>query len=274
MTTLPATDRSATSTPGSAATPGSVAAPRLRSHLLHGKVRHRRSRPVVYELEHDVFYLALDLDEIDAVARRLRLVSRNRPNVLAFHDRDHWLPPARDLRTSVLEHLQAEGFDPAGWRITLVANLRVFGYQFNPASFYLCRDEGGELRVVVIEVHNTHHERRIYTLRPERRGSGYQDAMDKDFYVSPFIDMEARYTVRIQDDPGSLRIAISETEKGQPLLTATVVLRRARLTDRMLARLLLRMPFVTYTTIAAIHLHAWRLWRRGVTFHRHSKVAP
>jgi len=56
----------------------------VRSHILHGKVRHRRSRPVEYELEHDVFYLALDLAEIDAVARRLRLFSRNRANVLSF----------------------------------------------------------------------------------------------------------------------------------------------------------------------------------------------
>ena len=97
--------------------------------------------------------------------------------------------------------------------------------------------------------------------------------MDKDFYVSPFIDMDARYTVRVQDDPTTLRIAITETERDAPLLSATLVLRRAPLTDRMLARLLLRIPFATQKTIAAIHLHAWRLWRRGVRFHRHSQVA-
>ena len=61
----------------------------MRSHLLHGKVRHRRSSPIEYELEHDVFYLALDLSEIDAVSRHLRLFSRNRLNVLSFRDRDH-----------------------------------------------------------------------------------------------------------------------------------------------------------------------------------------
>lgn len=244
----------------------------MRSHLLHGKVRHRRSRPVEYDLEHDVFYLALDLAEIDAVARQLRLLSRNRINVLSFRDRDHWLPAAVDLQASVHEHLRAEGFEPEGWRITFIATPRVLGYQFNPASFYLCRDTGGALRVVVVEVHNTHHERRLYTLRPEQHGKAWVDSMDKDLYVSPFIGMDARYTVRVQDDPGTLRIAITETEHDAPLLTATLVLRRARLTDRMLARSLLRIPFATHKTIAAIHLHAWRLWRRGIGFHRHSEV--
>jgi DUF1365 family protein len=34
----------------------------------------------------------------------------------------------------------------------------------------------------------------------------------------------------------------------------------------------LRIPFATHKTITAIHLHAWRLWRLGLRFHRHSEV--
>ncbi len=244
----------------------------MRSHLLTGKVRHRRSQPMVYELEHDVFYLALDLAELDEVAARVRLFSRNRFNALALHDRDHWLPKAADLRASVLAHLRHEGFDPEQWRITFISTPRVLGYQFNPASFYLCRDETGTMQVLILEVHNTHHERRLYTLRPRRQGKGWVDEMDKDFYVSPFIDMEARYSVRVQDDPGRLRVAITETELGRPLLTATLVVERKRLTDRNLLRTLLRIPLATQKTILAIHLHAWRMWRRGFHFRRHSEV--
>jgi DUF1365 family protein len=250
-----------------------TAAAALRSHLLRGTVRHRRTQPMLYELEHDVFYLALDLDELDAVDERLRLFSRGRRNVLSFRDRDHWVPAAGDLREAVHAHLRDEGFDTESWRITFIATPRVLGYQFNPASFYLCRDGEGLLRAVIIEVHNTHHERRLYTLRPERQGKAWIDAMDKDLYVSPFIDMDARYTVRVQDDPERVRIAITETEHGEPLLTATLVAERFRLTDRTLLRTLLRVPLATQKTIVAIHLHAWRMWRRGFTFRRHSEVA-
>ncbi len=245
----------------------------LRSHLLRGTVRHRRTQPMPYELEHDVFYFALDLDELDAVDSRLRLFSRGRRNVLSFRDQDHWVPDAADLRAAVHAHLHDEGFETSDWRITFIATPRVLGYQFNPASFYLCRDGEGLLRAVIIEVHNTHHERRLYTLRPERQGKAWVDAMDKDFYVSPFIDMDARYTVRVQDDPDRVRIAITETELGQPLLTATLVAERYRLTDRSLLRTLLRVPLATQKTIVAIHLHAFRMWRRGFTFRRHSEVA-
>ena len=244
----------------------------MRSHLLEGTVRHRRSRPVTWEMEHDVFYFALDLDELDEVDRSLRLVSRNGRNALAFRDADHWTEPATDLRSTVLGHLRAEGEDPTGWRVTLVTNLRVMGYVFNPASFYLCRDGQGALRVVVVEVHNTHLERHLYTLRPRAEGPRFVASMEKDFYVSPFIDMEGQYTVHVQDDPSRLRIAINERQGGEPLLSTSLVLERRRLTNRTVLRMLLRHPFSTQRTMALIHVHALRLWRRGVTFQRHGEA--
>ncbi len=74
----------------------------MRSHILEGVVRHRRARPVTYSLEHGVYYLALDLDEMPTLDRGLRLLSRGRRNVLSFRDDDHLDPPSSDLpRTSV-----------------------------------------------------------------------------------------------------------------------------------------------------------------------------
>ena len=245
----------------------------MRSHLLEGEVRHRRARPFVYTLEHDVYYVALDLDELDEVPRRIRVIGRNRPNLLSFRDGDHLDPPAVDLREAVREHLRTEGVNPGGWRITLVTNLRVFGYVFNPASFYLCRDASGELQVVIVEVHNTHHERHLYTLRRPTDVLDFAASMDKDFYVSPFIEMVGRYTVRVRDEPARLRISINEDQDEGLLLHTSIDLTRRPLTDRNVARMLVRHPFVTQKTIGLIHWHALRLWRRGAPFLRHGASA-
>lgn len=244
----------------------------MRSHLLEGVVRHRRVRPFDYGLQHGVFYVALDLDELDQVARRLRLVGRNRRSLLSFHDADHLVPPARAVEKSVPDILRAEGFDPDGWRITLVTNLRSFGYVFNPASFFLCRDRTGELAVVIVEVHNTHGERHLYVLRGGATDVGFVDSMDKAFYVSPFIEMAGRYTVRVRDEADRLRITINEEQDDGLLLHTSLDLRRRRLSDRMVLRMALRYPFVNHRTIALIHWHALRLWLRGAPFHRHREA--
>ena len=85
---------------------------------------------------------------------------------------------------------------PPAWTRTAgasrsIANLRTFGYVFNPASFYLCRNPEGELEIVIVEVHNTHGERHLYTLRPRATPAAHVASMDKTFYVSPFIGMSA-----------------------------------------------------------------------------------
>jgi DUF1365 family protein len=222
-----------------------------------------------------VFTFALDLDELDQVVDRLRLVRRNRRGIVAFHDDDYLVSGRGPLREQVDGILRSAGVDPVGVQVTLVANLRILGYVFNPASFYLCRDAAGELVAVLIDVHNTFGERHLYPLLPERSGTEpaggarFSASMDKAFYVSPFIGMEARYRVQVIDEADRLRISILETEAGEHLLTATMDLRRRPLSDRSLARMLLRYPLVPQMTIAAIHVHAFRLWRRGIPVHAH-----
>ena len=245
----------------------------MRSHVLEGVVRHRRARPVAYALEHGVYYLALDLDEMNSVDFGLRLLSRGRWNVLSFRDEDHLDPPATDLRADIRAHLRRQGVDPSGWQVTLVANARVLGYVFDPASFYLCRDRSGRLRIVIIEVHNTHGERHLYTLdRTDPTSETFEAAMDKDFYVSPFIGMAGRYRIRVRDEADRLRITINEEQEGELVLHASLDLRRRPLTDRTLTRMLIRYPLVTLKTTAMIHVHAYRLWRLGLPFLRHREV--
>ena len=250
----------------------------MRSHLLEGKVRHHRARPFTYALEHDVWYAALDIDELDALDGRLWLFRRNRRSVAEFRDADHLPEPARDVAAAIRALLRSEGEAPDDWRITLVTNLRVLGYVFNPASFFLCRDEAGTLRVVVVEVHNTFGDRHLYTLRPRSEarvaeGGPFVATMAKDFFVSPFISVDGHYAVHVRDEGDGLRLAVDLRQAGRSLLSTSLVLRRRPLTDRVLLRLLLRHPLVTQKTIGLIHWHALRLWLRGAPFFRHEAWA-
>lgn len=246
----------------------------MTSHLLVGKVQHRRSRPVSYGLEHDVFYAALDLDELDEVTGRSRLIRRNRRGLVEFRDADHLPAPSADVPADVRAILAAEGEDPTGWRITLITNLRILGYVFNPASFYLCRDGAGVLRRVLVEVHNTFGERHLYPLRPAEPGAAFRAGMAKRFFVSPFISVDGRYAVHVRDDAEGVRIAIALRQDDEMVLSTSLVLRRRPLSDRTLLRLLLRYPLMTHRTIGLIHWHALRLWLKGAPFFRHGAWRP
>jgi len=242
----------------------------MRSHLLEGTVRHRRSKTTSYALEHAVYYFALDLDELDEVTRRVPLIRRNRGAVVSFHDADHLPDGASDVAAEVRAHLRGHGLQPDGWQITLVTNLRLLGYVFNPASFYLCRDGSGRLQAVIVEVHNTHRGRHLYTLiTTGAEHEAFSASMDKDFYVSPFISSEGRYHVTVRDEPDELRIGINLRQERELVLATSLVLARRPLSTRGLLWMLVRHPLITHGTIAMIHWHALRLFRRGVQFHPH-----
>ena len=241
----------------------------MRSHLLEGKVRHRRARPFVYALEHDVYYVALDLDELDVVPRKVRLVSRNRPNLLSFRDGDHLAPPAVDLPRRPARSFERRGSirtDGGSPSSPTCASSAMSSTR--PASIYAgmlpasCRSSSSRSITPITNGICT-------SSAGPTDERGFAASMDKDFYVSPFIEMVGRYTVRVRDEPGRLRISINEDQAGELLLHTSLDLTRRPLTDRTVARMLVRHPFVTQKTIGLIHWHALRLWRRGAAFHRH-----
>ena len=82
------------------------------SAIYLGRVGHTRSRPRRHSLSYGVFMMLLDLDELEALDRRLRWFSLARFNLLSFHPRDYGDRSATPLREQVQRHLR-EG-RPAG----------------------------------------------------------------------------------------------------------------------------------------------------------------
>ena len=147
----------------------------------------------------------------------------------------------------VRDHLARQQIEIGKGNITLVTSPRVIGYQFNPASFYLCRDEEDSLAAVVIEVHNTYGERHLYTLRSAPDGaSAFRGEMDKGFFVSPFIGADGHYHVTVRDAPDRLAVGINLRQDGQPMLATSLDLHRLPLTTGTLLQLLLRYPLIPH----------------------------
>ena len=253
----------------------------VRSHLLVGTVGHRRLRVRDYAFTHRVWYLAVDLEELEGLAARSRLLAHDGFGAMQLLTRDHIGGSAcgcteeRDggLAGAVRRHLEGVSADSASWRVTLITYPRVFGYVFNPVSFYLCHrplaDGGEELAHVVAEVHNTHGECEVYDFSPEDPGArAFTSHAAKRFYVSPFIGPVAEYRLRVIEAGDQLAISLFESEDGEASLDAGVRLRRLPMSDANLARLALADPAMGLKTIALIGWHAAKLWLRGVPWDR------
>lgn len=241
----------------------------ISSALYVGAVTHRRLRPKPHQLCYRVFYLLLDLDEIPALAARLRLFSHRCFNLFSFDERDHADGSGTPLRGWVEGHLATADIDLEGGAIRLLAMPRVLGYGFNPLSVYFCYHRDGHLLALLHQVHNTFGERHTYLIPvacPSDPAAIRQDCA-KAFHVSPFLAMEMRYEFRIRAPDASLNIVIRGIDVDGPIIFAALAAERRHLSDAALLGAFLRTPLLTAKVIFGIHWEAFRLWRKGLRFH-------
>jgi len=252
----------------------------VHSALYRGELMHARADALAKRtFRYPVYMACLDLDELPALDRDLRLFSRGGRNVFAFHDADYaaTLSPSTRMAAPLRESLAAlhEGAGlPVPHTTRLVTNLRTFGYVFNPVSFFLGYDATGALATVVAEVNNTYGGRLRYVLGPrdrlpDRRGRiGFRHV--RELFVSPFLHGDATYDFWFDAplDGDRLAIEMDVTQDEHRVLTARFDGTRAAMTDRTLAAAALRYPMMSAQVIALIHWQALKLRLTGVPYRR------
>ncbi|MGH6978371.1 MAG: DUF1365 domain-containing protein [Brevundimonas sp.] len=245
----------------------------MNSALYRGEVTHRRLRPREHRLRYRVFWLLLDLAELDEIDSRMRLLSRNRFNLLSFHDRDHGDGSGRPLRDQVTALLRRERVDIGAGAVRLLTMPRVLGYVFNPISLYYCHGADGRLAAVIYEVTSTFGERHSYVL-PVADGDAdkgvIRQAARKALHVSSFMGMDMRYAFRGHAPAEWIDLAIDGSDSEGLLIVAAMRGRRHPLTDGAIFRAAVSIPFLTLKVMAAIHWEALKLWLKGT----HLRSAP
>lgn len=234
------------------------------SCLYTGHVVHRRVLPRAHRLRYRVFWMLLDLDEIDGLSKRLRFFSRNRFNIASFHDADHGDGSSVSLLEQAQTLLGRAGFRTDQFTIKLLCMPRILGYGFNPLSVYFCSGQDGALEVIIYEVHNTFGERHSYVV-PVRGAKTdiVTQHCPKAFYVSPFLGMDLSYGFRVRPPAEKVEVSIHGKENDKTIITASLSGTRRELTDRMLIKTFASHPLLTLKVIAGIHWHALWMVLRG-----------
>jgi DUF1365 family protein len=234
--------------------------------LYLGDVMHARLKPIGHRFSYRVMSLLIDLDRLAEADQQSPLFGVNRAALYSFHEADHGARDRSSLRAYVQRCAAERGIDLTGGRVLLLCYPRLLGYTFNPLSVYFGYRADGELALLIYEVRNTFGEIHPYILpvtSGEISDAGVRQQQDKQFYVSPFIEMAMRYHFRVRPPDARVQLRILETDSEGPLLAATFNGSRRALSTIQLLRAFFAFPLVTLKIMAAIHWEALRLWLKG-----------
>ena len=252
--------------------PGSEAAVLYSLHVMH----RRRVAPL-YRFIYKIFSVLFDIDRLDELARTRKLFSHNRFNVLSVHDKDHGRGEVGGLRRWAEETCASQGVALEGGRIRLLAQPRMFGWAFNPVSFWYCEHADGSLRAVIAEVRNTFGEKHSYLLSSASLNEGASAGAalpygvelkkEKCFHVSPLFDLVGLYHFTLDEPGDKLRVLLNETREGAPLIDTAMLGVAKPFSDAVMLRQVLAMPLQAIKVLAGIHWQALKIWLRGARFH-------
>ncbi len=242
----------------------------MAAGILLGQVWHKRLRPTTHAFRYPMVMLALPVSDLAALEPMLAI---NRPGLISFYECDHGARDGSSLRLWFAELIRRElGFDPfaEGREVVLYTQPRLFGYVFNPVSFWVCRAADGAVLAVLAEVNNTFGETHSYLLTAPDGGirDGANLSAAKLLHVSPFNQVVGSYRFRFAlSDPARGWLArIDYADEAGPVLETALSGRVEPMRPQALRRLLWQHPLQSFLVILRIHWHALLLGLKRVPF--------
>jgi len=227
-------------------------------------VMHRRFFPKANRFSYGAYYLALPLEGLTTLGDHLAV---NRRSAISFYEKDHGKRDGSALETWVRAILQSYGLSEKIDQIRLIALPRLFGYVFNPVSFWFCLDKQQKIRAVICEVNNTFSETHSYMCaHADHRPIEAEDWLEasKEFHVSPFLERRGYYRFRFSLKPTRLHIWIDYyNDKHQRQFITSLSGELSPLTKQALRKIFWRKPWLMLKPIFLIHWQALKLFFKG-----------
>jgi DUF1365 family protein len=245
----------------------------MNSSLYKTTIIHKRFRDFKNQFRYFVLSMFLDHDELIDLAKEIKAFSFNKFNIFSYYEKDHGYRDGRSLRVFVEDFLKLNQIKFQKLKINIMCFPRIFGYVFNPISIIYCYEDQ-KLLAIFYEVKNTSNEQHTYCFAGNNKGNidKFKHECDKNFYVSPFIGMKARYKFKNLSPHNKMYVGIDLFDKeNNKILTATQYGMKISLNSFILLKELITNPLITIKVIFAILYEATIIIFKGGNYYARDK---
>ena len=237
------------------------------------KIIHKRLKPFNHKFQYTLLTMYLDYDELKKITKKIKFFSYNKFNLFSYYDEDHGFRDKRTLEEFVKNFLDKQEIKYKNLKIKILCFPRILGYVFNPLSIIYCFEEE-KLIAIFYEVKNTSNEQHTYCFAGNNKNNSFQykHNCSKNFYVSPFIGMKAKYKFKNLLPQQKMSVVIDLFDVNEKkILTAAQYGFKLPLNSFSLIKQLIFNPLVTIKVILAILYEAIFIVLKGGKYYKREK---
>tara|TARA_Y100001970_G_C14162313_1_gene819287 strand:+ start:466 stop:1239 length:774 start_codon:yes stop_codon:yes gene_type:complete len=245
----------------------------MNSHILLSSIVHKRFIPFKHKLKYKVPSLYLNINDLNNINTKYTFFSLNTFNLFSFYESDHGYRDKRSIKTFVLESLSKYKIKYKNLNIMILCFPRILGYVFDPLSIIYCFDNN-KLISILYEVKNTTNEQHTYIFK------GYTDSKNfklshkcaKQFYVSPFIEMDAYYKFFNNMFRDQININIDLFDKNnKKVLTASQYGKFIEFNSKNMFKFISYNPLLGFKVMIGILYEAFKIISKGGKYYARKK---
>jgi DUF1365 family protein len=236
--------------------------------LIKGEIMHHRFFPKKNSFKYNSIYISFPIIQINKL--RNKVFSVNKFNLFSFYNKDYGANNYNGLTSSIENILNQNQINNIK-NIILFTHPRILGYVFNPVSFWLCLDENNNLIAVLSEVNNRNKQRHNYFCVKEGSkpiNSNEWLESKKEFYVSPFMEIEGKYKFKFERKKNQMNFYINYLVDDKLKLSTYLKCNFLEFNVRNLIILFCKIPFATLKTTTLIHYQALKLFSKKIKFYK------
>lgn len=244
---------------------------KCESGIYQGVVSHKRFSPKRHQFSYQLSMLGIVVDELDQITNQHSLFGTQWFNPVRFNEKDYIKSELGTLKQRIANKVSRLGGEWDGHKVLMIAQCRCLGLYFSPINFYYCFDKNEQCLFMLAEVSNTPWNERHYYLvnlglEPERKSVSNVNITEKEFHVSPFMELNMNYHWRISYPSDEVLVNIQNftPNNSEKIFEVHMKLTKRPLKTFTLIKSWLSLPFTIIKIVTLIYWQAAKLFIKKI----------
>ena len=242
----------------------------MQNSFCNGFVVHNRSYPKAHKFTYNMSWCLLNTKTIEEQFSKSIFYSLNKFNIISLRQKDYVSDENESIDLKIRSYIETKIDRYFDGEIYLFTHPRFLGFGFNSVNFYFCF-KNNTLQYIVSEINNTPwRQKHLYFHNIKDSDQNPDNAsfkFDKEFHISPFVDMDIKYTWNFKITDTDFDVSMLLKKKQVTIMNVALKTQLQPMNASNQFKWMITKPFQSLKMFSGIYWQALKIWFKKIPLH-------